>query len=564
MFVANTPLELDDFLSEWLSLLGEKKFDRLKETFGYLFYSHIFCNIIEERFSVLYSTHVMSAPNCPVNCLVGAIILCHKYNWSIDELMRQIDFNIEVRVALGLSNIDSLPFSRRTYFNFQNRLSNYYEQTGINLLETVFEDLTSAQLESLGVKSDTQRLDSVLINSNIGQYTRISLLVEVLCRLYKSLDEHKKSLYGFLFEGYELGGEKYIYGLSGGDQKEVLEGLALSYYRIYHLLPEDCKGSQSWTLFSKVYDQHFKELSSDQQPAEDTLPILVVPSSELGSDTVQSPDDLQATYRSKGGVGYKGYNLTGVETCDPENPINLVTKVIVSPNNKDDAQILEDNFEDLKSMTPDLEEVHLDGGFGSPQVDKKAKELDVTIVQTAVKGKQAQAPMEITDNQEQGITVQCANADHPPVEATKTPKGFKAVFDLNNHCEGCPFYDSCPTKNNRNQNKGEATFRFNGEDILKQQRHRAIVQIPKERRALRCAVENLMRLLRRGEKNTGKLKIRGLFKFELYGIAMGIVINIERIFKYLSGKATCFFDFIVCFLLTFFMGSERVENIKTH
>jgi len=69
--------------------------------------------------------------------------------------------------------------------------------------------------------------------------------------------------------------------------------------------------------------------------------------------------------------------------------------------------------------------------------------------------------------------------------------------------------------------------------VLKQQRHKAIAKIPKERRALRSGVENLMGLMHRCEKHTGKLKVRGLFNCKLYVFAMGISINFERISRYL-------------------------------
>jgi hypothetical protein len=54
-------------------------------------------------------------------------------SWSYDELMASIMFDMRTKIALGLSSIATKPFSRATIFNFQNRLSDYEQESGINL-----------------------------------------------------------------------------------------------------------------------------------------------------------------------------------------------------------------------------------------------------------------------------------------------------------------------------------------------------------------------------------------------------------------------------------------------
>lgn len=100
MFVANTSHE-QEFLAIWSKLLSPEKFARLLNSRGYHFYELIFRNIKEEDFRILYSQK-LSAPNSPVNCLVGAILLCHYRNWSHEELVDQIEFNVSTRIALGI------------------------------------------------------------------------------------------------------------------------------------------------------------------------------------------------------------------------------------------------------------------------------------------------------------------------------------------------------------------------------------------------------------------------------------------------------------------------------
>ena len=535
MFVANTSHE-QDFLSIWSKLLSPEKFDRLINSRGYQFYELIFRNIKEEDFRCLYSEK-LSAPNSPVNCLVGAMLLCHYRNWSHEELVDQIDFNVSTRVALGLKDLEYRPFCARTLYNFKNRLSSYSQQTGVNLLEKVFEDLTAEQLAKLPIKTSIQRADSVLLNSNIQSYSRLSLLVEVLRRLYYILSEEDQRHYHIYFKPYLQGGEKYMYSLKKEEGQTRLEYISTIYYTLHRMLGDNYKETQIYQVFERVYIEHFKEVQTT-----DKFPIQIRPQKELGSNILQSPDDLEATYRNKRKESYQGFVVYGAETCHPDNELNLVTSLDVSTNNTDDSVILEDKIDQMKETTPDLVELHTDGGFPSKGVDVKAEKHNINLIQTAVKGTTPKVPIAVQGNEEEGFTIDCPNQEHPPVMAKKAKKNWMADFQLE-ICQQCPFFDQCPTKRERKYKKGTAILRFKATESLKQKRHKAIQKIPPERQTLRPGVEKLMGLMRRGEKNTGKMKFRGRFNFELYTFSMGIVINFERIFKYLKAKNELFFAF---------------------
>jgi len=65
------------------------------------------------------------------------------------------------------------------------------------------------------------------------------------------------------------------------------------------------------------------------------------------------------------------------ETANPENELNLLTDIAVKPNNTDDSDIMNDRIETLKEKTPDLKELHTDGGYGSEDNDRKFEELGI-------------------------------------------------------------------------------------------------------------------------------------------------------------------------------------------
>ena len=101
----------------------------LQESEGKKFYELIFCNIKEEDFSCLYS-EIDSRPNAPINCMVSALLLQNKQKLTYERLFDNIKFNLLTKIALGLQTLDEVPFSEATIFNFQNRLSSHFIQTG--------------------------------------------------------------------------------------------------------------------------------------------------------------------------------------------------------------------------------------------------------------------------------------------------------------------------------------------------------------------------------------------------------------------------------------------------
>ena len=174
--------------------LPEKKLKKLKASQEYHFYKLIFSKIDERKFACLFSDNYRR-PNAPVNTLVASMILIQQNNWTIEKLFKCIDFDILTRTALGLDTLDDTPFCQATFFNFQNRIKSHYEQTGENLLETVFDSLTAKQLKTLKVKTNIQRTDSFMAMSNIQNYGRLQLLIEVLIRLHRILTDEDKIRY---------------------------------------------------------------------------------------------------------------------------------------------------------------------------------------------------------------------------------------------------------------------------------------------------------------------------------------------------------------------------------
>jgi hypothetical protein len=307
-----------------------------------------------------------------VNILISALILKERKSWSYDELMASIMFDMRTKIALGLSSIDYKPFSRATIFNFQNRLSYYEQETGINLLERTFDNLTAGQLKKLKIKTNIQRTDSGLISSNIRKYSRVQLLIEVLLRLSRLFDDADKDVLSEQIKPYsKLGSQKYVYTLKSSDLTHELKKLGKLYYSVYQHVKIKYSGSDEFRVFERVYNEHFT-ITEEAATAK--------PNNELDSSMLQSPDDEDATYRKKRDQESKGFTINATETANPDNDIQLLTDIAVNKNNIDDSKILEKRAEKIVEKTPDLKELHTDGGYGSEAVEQWMKKWKKTIL----------------------------------------------------------------------------------------------------------------------------------------------------------------------------------------
>jgi hypothetical protein len=521
--------------------LPEKILKKARGTEEYYFYNLIFSHIDEEPFSVLFSDE-MSRPNAPINCLVGAIILQNRRSWTFDELFTQLQFNILVRFALGLDDLETMPFCRSTLFNFQNRLSEHQSKTGDNLLECVFDRLTEKQLSTLKIKTSIQRTDSTFAASNIRNYSRLQLLVETLIRIERILNEKDSSRFKSHLEGYLKGtSEQYIYQLKSSDIPHELEQIAKACQWVFETFGSRYGSDAIFSVFERIFREQFKEDQGTVIPREPK---------ELHSGCVQSPDDLDATYREKKGKKSKGQALNVVETAHPENPLNLITDVSVSPNNIDDSRILNERIDKLKEKTPDLNELHTDGAYGSEDNDRQFEAHQITHIQSDMRGHEASVPIDIEQEKEDQYTVTCP---FQQVSSRKTRKRFKAEFDLN-ICSNCKHASTCPAI----KQKKHRAFYFTQSDYLRKKRFKARDSIPPDRRKLRNNVEATIQEFT-CKMPRGKLKVRGAFKAGLFAYSMAASVNFGRIYRYLMTDL----DSVMPFFKYFQFFKERFLAISS-
>ena len=500
--------------------LSDRKRQQLEASEEYQFYQLILRRIPEDAFAVLYSEQG-SRPNAPINTMVAALILQHQRGWTYRELCDQIDFDLKTRTALGLWDLDTTPFSRATLFNFQARLADYWVQTGENLLERVFDALTQEQLETLEVQTTIQRADSFLAASNIRDYSRLQLLIEVLQRFVRGLSETDHDAVTDLMEPY-LGQSsgQYLYRLDAEALPDELAQLGPIYQQLLQQFEADYGDTAIYQMLQRVYTEHFTEVAEQ---------VEVRAAEALGSDSLQSPDDPDATYRQKGTQTSRGQVIHVAETCHPDNPLNLITDVVVAPNNTDDSEILADRVEPMQEKTPAVAELHTDAGYASDTTDETLQDAEITLIQTAIKGRTAAVPLQITPREEDRYQVTCPEQT---VTAHRTRTRWKAEFDWA-VCADCPVQEACPTT----AGKAARRWYFDGEDAHRHQRWHRWEALPEARQKLRPNVEATIREMQ-GAMHNGKLKVRGAFATARYAFLRAIGVNFGRMARFLADPDT--------------------------
>ena len=508
-----------------INSLPAKQQKRLKASWAGTFYQDIFNRIEERDFEVLYSDEP-SRPNVPVNVLIGLEILKAGYGWTDEEMYEGFCYNLQVRYALGYHNVEEGHFELRTTYNFRNRLTTHMRETGENLFEACFEKITDEQMKAYALKSGTQRTDSKQIASNIRRMTRLQLLIEVLQRAYRMLQAPDKLAYHEQFEPYiqEKSG-RYLYRLKGEKHQSHIEQVGIVMQFLLRELADNYKEDTAFITLQRVFHEHFIVEETVLRPKK---------GEELTADSLQSPDDLEATFRRKRNESHVGYVTNVTETAEEDNPFQLITKVQTKSNTVDDAQMLAEALPELVSRT-ELDTMHTDGGYNSEDVDTICHEEGVELVQTAIRGSKPSSEqvtlVDFTftlDKNEEPLTLICPNGKVGVVEAGRKVDRYTATFKRSD-CADCPLLANCPMRILKRG--GGRRLYFSTADIYLARRRQRMMLEKKSGRNLRAAVEATVREIscRLGH---GRLRVRGKFRVGMTMIASAAMANARRIWRY--------------------------------
>ena len=532
MYKANKR-HLQPLLISNIQCLPEKYQQRLENSWAGVFYREIFCRIKEEVFAVLYAD-IPSRPNVPVNVLLGLDMIKAGFGWSDEELFDHFMFDLMVRYALGYRDLKEGDFDLRTLYNFRRRLCEYNVEHGVNLLEQAFEDITDQQMQVFDVDGSELRMDSTQLASNITDMSRLQLLVESFQRVHRCLSEADQQQYAELFASFLKGSSgQYVYRIKGKEAThQRIQEVGAVMYRVLNELGERYAQEPAFQIFRQFFNDNF-HIKSEQVQAK--------ANDEISAGCLQSCDDLEATYRRKGNKSYKGYVTNVTQTCTPNNPLDLITKVQTAPNNTQDSAMLVAAAPNLKARMK-AKKVYVDGGYASPEVDAIFQEQQVDMVATAITGHQPD-PNKLTlkdyifqqDKEGLPIKITCPAGQTVVVRwRGKTQHNLIADFDPT-ICKACPFHENQQCRAKPGKRDPRYHLDFTPQEARVAQRRQVTKEYEQNGRNPRAAVEAVMRVIKHPFP-AGKLPVRGLFRVSCMIIGSAFMANARSITRYLAAK----------------------------
>ncbi|MEM7134680.1 MAG: hypothetical protein AAF702_50930 [Chloroflexota bacterium] len=447
-------------------------------------------------------------------------------------MYEQFLLNLQVRFAVGYENLGDGYFGIRTVYNFRDSLSTHMQETGENLLDKAFEQVTDEQLRAFAIATDKQRMDSTQIASDIRKYSRLQLVVEVLQRVERMLTPDDKIRHEELLAPYCKGkSSHYIYRLQSNEYESNLAAIGPVMYELVNALSTDYGDEPTYEMLVRVFGEHF--ILEDEA-------VELLPAEKVAATSLQSPDDPEATFRRKNGVSYQGYVANITETCNPDNDFQLITKSQTESNVTDDAAMMVEALPELAERT-DIDTLCTDGGYNSPNADPVLDEYGVDHIQTAIRGgKPDPNQVSVADftfafnSEHELIQATCPQGQTFPIELGRTEDRFIGRPD-SDICKACLFFSRCPVRP-KQQNCAPALY-LNQRQILIADKRQKLDALPPHLRNLRPVVESTVRSIKHPFRQ-GKILLRGKFRIASSIIASAFMVNARRIHRAAQSNPT--------------------------
>lgn len=461
-----------------------------------IFFNQITSRIDEDLFSCLF-TEDTGAPNSPVRVLISMMVLKEGFGWSDQELFENCKFNLLVRKALGIINLDEPVPAESTYYLLRKRICEHQKQTDQNLFEQTFKSITKSQIAEFEVSGKRIRMDSKLIGSNIAFYSRYEIIHRSLCLYIKNAGQNLFFHLPFqdqekLKEFTEEQSGQTVYRCTKEQIKERLNVIGIMIYKIL-ILPLGNKGKDYQTL-KRIFEEQFKTLQDNQ--------IELRPKEEIKADSIQSPYDTECGFRTKNEKSVKGYNHNVTETCD-DNSLNLIVDLQIEPATSPDNGFVIPATENSQSILIEkVRGLHTDGAYNSDQNKDYMANNGINFYLTGVQGAAGR------------------------FDLTPTTEGLQVIDKHTGE-----IIIARQIKEKKYRIKTEKGYRyFNEKEIDNCQLRKQIEQMPDEIKNKRNNVEATIYQLAYNLRKD-KTKYRGLLKNKIWATLRCLWINFIRISK---------------------------------
>ena len=522
MFRANTNHKQQS-ISDNTQWMSNKTLNKLEKSWAPIFYENVFCKIDEEPFAVLYST--TGRPNFPINILLSLEYIKHMKNCSDVELIDYFDFDYLVNYAMGIRTLGEMNLAPRTLYYFRESVYQYCLENPEkeDLLFGQFVKLLKSFAQLAGILMDEQRTDTTLLMSNIKKAGRISLAYDVLVKAVKAIMEENRtdSLAKVLDPAFKTDVLYRSKSQEGDSKLAALLDLCQEALLILKTQP-GMENSEE----VRIVERFLGEQSTTDSESGKLIPK---PKKEISSDSLQSAYDEDATFRKKGNVSQSGYVLEISETCNKDNPFQLITDYTLKPNNVSDVKILPERLPIIKENTG-CTDMNVDGAFHSEKVYQAAEKAEIKIHLTNMTGTEPTKKIPLSEfdiDKTTNIINKCPGGHIP--SRTGVSGGQTSAHFPHEACDNCEFRDQCYSK----KQVKDSVVRISIKAIDTSRKREIMKEARKENTSMRAGIEGTNSALKR--KGLDKVEVRGGIKTSIVSGLKVTVQNIKRMIKYKQG-----------------------------
>jgi hypothetical protein len=478
---------------------------------------------------------VRGRPTKELYSVAGLLFLQEAFNWTNAQAVDAYLFRTDVQLALNLEpGVDEMC----------DRTLERYRKLFINddLAAQVMTDVTNLLVKELELEIDQQRLDSTHVFSNMASFGRTRMMGVTIKRFLTQVLRHYPDDFDALPE--EL---RQRYAPSQGKlfakESQNTEQRAKTKQQVAQDMRDlidrfadhdDLNTRPSYQALLTVFEQQC-EIVDDKVKVR----------AKTGGNCVQNPSDMDATYDGHKGQGYK---LQVVETCSPNNEVQLIVAALPETAVQPDAAAVAPILAELQKNACLPESMLADTAFGSDENVQKAAALGVELV-SPVAGPAATPSAPSSDPKSAGaasepacatLTTSAPEVESPastpaPVMEKLTMEDFavdertgkvgacpagriplqvlydaettKTTIEMDKeHCQHCPFREACPIEEKAN---GKFTTSYTDKQRRLEERRREQDTAPFQKRyEQRSGLESTNSGLKR-RLGVGRLRVRG-------------------------------------------------------
>ncbi|MEW6755207.1 MAG: transposase [Candidatus Latescibacterota bacterium] len=316
---------------------------------------------------------LLGRPTKELYSMAGLLVIKEFMNWTEGQALTAYRFHSEVHYALNLEP-HAQDLSLRTLERYAQR---FVEE---ELAGQVMHDVTTTLVRECGVRVEQQRLDSTHVFSAMASFGRTRMMGVTVKRFLTQVQRHDPAAYESLDAALR---ERYAPAVgqrfAGRGQDDTAR----------HVLRQQVAEDMDVLIERFGSDPRHRQRSTYQmlervfyEQCEVTAAKVVV-KAKTGGEVVQNPSDPEATYDAHKG---QGYQLQTAETCDPDNPVQLITAALPQTAAASDMAALEAVLDELEDQQRLPETLLADAGYGSDENVVAAQERGVELVSPTQQG----------------------------------------------------------------------------------------------------------------------------------------------------------------------------------